>query len=68
MEGQVYLFDDLRGFGWIDSKDQSKRVFVHFSDIDAAGFRSLNPGEKVTFDVEENERGLRAKNVSRITA
>lgn len=65
--GTVKWFNAEKGYGFISNDDGSEDVFVHFSSIAAEGFRSLNEGQKVTFDVEmdpKNSSKLRAANVS----
>ncbi|MBA7477875.1 cold-shock protein [Candidatus Aerophobetes bacterium Ae_b3b] len=61
-EGTVKWFDDRKGYGFIE-RENGEDVFVHFSNIGGEGFRSLEQGEKVSFDVQEGERGLQAVNV-----
>lgn len=61
-EGTVKWFDDRKGYGFI-SRANGKDVFVHFSNIAQEGFKSLKEGDKVSFDVQETERGLQAVNV-----
>jgi CspA family cold shock protein len=61
--GTVKWFNDSKGFGYITPDDGSKDVFVHFSAIAAAGFKTLKENDKVQFDVEENPKGPRAANV-----
>jgi len=61
-EGTVKWFNDAKGFGFI-SQDNGPDVFVHFSSIQAEGFKSLAEGERVTFDVEDGPKGLQASNV-----
>lgn len=62
MKGKVKWFNADKGYGFIVS-EEGKDVFVHFSAIVAEGYRSLNEGDEVTFDVEDGERGQLAKNV-----
>jgi CspA family cold shock protein len=62
MKGKVKWFNADKGYGFIVS-EEGKDVFVHFSAIVAEGYRTLNEGDEVTFDVEDGERGQLAKNV-----
>jgi CspA family cold shock protein len=61
-EGKVKWFNEKKGFGFIESEEHGD-VFVHFSAIDGDGFRSLNEGENVTFEVEKGNKGLQAVKV-----
>ncbi len=63
--GIVKWFSDKKGFGFIEQEDGGD-IFVHFSAIAASGFRSLSEGDRVTFDVEEGDRGPSAKNVNKV--
>lgn len=60
--GIVKWFSDKKGYGFIEREDGGD-VFVHYSDIQGSGFRTLSEGEPVTFDIEEDSRGLKATNV-----
>ncbi len=62
MKGKVKWFNAEKGYGFIVS-EEGKDVFVHFSAIVQDGYKSLEEGQEVTFDVEEGERGQLAKNV-----
>ncbi len=61
--GTVKWFNAEKGFGFI-AQESGDDVFVHFSAINSDGFKTLEEGQKVTFDVEEGDRGLQASNVS----
>ncbi|HJQ39044.1 MAG TPA: cold shock domain-containing protein [Thermoanaerobaculia bacterium] len=61
--GTVKWFNDAKGFGFITT-DGGEDVFVHFSAIQARGFRSLKEGTQVEFDVTEGPKGLQAANVT----
>ncbi len=62
MKGKVKWFNAEKGFGFIVS-EEGKDVFVHFSAIVSEGYKTLEEGQEVTFDVEDGERGQLAKNV-----
>ncbi|MBC8461699.1 MAG: cold-shock protein [Deltaproteobacteria bacterium] len=64
-EGTVKWFSDKKGFGFIEKEDGGD-VFVHFSSIEASGFKTLAEGERVSFEIEESDRGPKAKNVNKI--
>ncbi len=64
MKGTVKWFNSEKGYGFIVS-EEGKDVFVHFSQIQGDGYKSLNEGEAVSFEVEQGERGLMAKNIVR---
>ncbi len=63
-EGTVKWFSEKKGYGFIEQED-GQDVFVHFSSIDMPGFKTLSEGERVTFDMEESDRGPVAKNVKK---
>jgi CspA family cold shock protein len=63
--GQVKWFNGSKGYGFI-TREQGGDVFVHFSAIQGSGFRNLDEGESVEFDVEESPKGPQATNVTRL--
>ena len=64
-QGTVKWFNDRKGYGFIN-QEEGQDVFVQFSSIDEAGFKSLSEGNRVSFDVEESDRGPEAKNVKKM--
>ena len=62
MKGKVKWFNAEKGYGFILS-EEGKDVFVHFSAIQSEGYKTLEEGQEVTFDVETGDRGQLAKNV-----
>lgn len=62
-QGSVKWFNAEKGYGFITPEDGSKDVFVHHSAIQAEGFRSLNEGEKVEYEVTQGQKGPQASNV-----
>jgi cold shock protein len=64
MRGTVKWFNDSKGYGFIEQPGGGD-VFVHFSAINAEGFRTLSEGEQVEFELRETDKGLQAANVIR---
>ncbi|MHC4132562.1 MAG: cold-shock protein [Planctomycetota bacterium] len=63
-EGKVKWFNPKKGYGFISTTD-GRDIFVHFSNISGDGYKSLDQGDTVKFDIVEGEKGLRAENVIR---
>ena len=66
MTGIVKWFNADKGFGFITPDDGSKDVFVHFSAIQGEGFKSLDEGQAVSYDLTEGARGMQAANVVKL--
>ena len=64
-QGTVKWFSQDKGYGFIKPDDGGEDVFVHHTGIAGEGFKSLEEGEKVTYEVTEGRRGLQAANVSK---
>jgi CspA family cold shock protein len=64
VEGKVKWFNPKKGYGFLATAD-GRDVFVHYSSITTEGFKTLDEGDDVVFDVVEGEKGLRATNVAR---
>lgn len=62
--GKVKWFSDEKGYGFIEQGEGDPDVFVHFSAIQGDGFRSLNEGDEVEFEVEQGQKGLQAASVT----
>jgi CspA family cold shock protein len=63
MRGTVKWFNDSRGFGFITPNEGEKDLFVHWSQIQGEGFKSLQEGQKVEFEVEQSDKGPVANTV-----
>ncbi len=64
-QGTVKWFNNEKGYGFISPDDGSEDVFVHHTGIAGGGFKSLDEGEKVTYEVVRGRRGMQAENVSK---
>jgi cold shock protein len=64
-EGIVKWFSDKKGYGFIE-RESGKDLFVHYTAITMQGFKTLAQGDRVSFDIEESDRGPEAKNVVKI--
>ncbi|AZV56891.1 cold-shock protein [Clostridium sp. AWRP] len=65
MNGTVKWFNGEKGFGFITGED-GKDVFAHFSQINSNGYKTLDEGQKVSYDVVEGPKGLQAENITTI--
>ncbi len=65
MNGTVKWFNDSKGYGFI-SREDGDDVFVHHSSIAGEGFKSLQEGDKVTFEIEQGDKGPSAVNVQKV--
>jgi CspA family cold shock protein len=61
----VKWFDARKGYGFI-KRDEGQDLFVHFSSIDMDGYKRLNEGDEVSFEIEETDRGPQARNVRKL--
>ena len=67
VQGTVKWFDSQKGFGFIEQdKEDAEDVFVHYSAIQEDGFKNLEEGQEVEFEVTETEKGLQAENVEKL--
>lgn len=65
INGTVKWFNAEKGFGFL-TQENGEDVFAHFSEIQSNGFKSLEEGQKVTFDVQQGQRGLQATNIVKV--
>lgn len=66
VQGRVKWFNNSKGYGFI-GRDEGADVFVHYSAISADGFRSLNPGDLVEFEIVQGQKGPQAANVVKLS-
>ena len=64
-QGTVKWFSEDKGYGFITPDEGSEDLFVHYSGIVGNGFRSIDEGEKVTYEATQGKKGMQAENVSR---
>jgi len=64
-EGTVKWFSEKKGYGFIE-QDEGDDIFVHHTGINGTGFKTLNEGQRVRFEIEESSRGPKAKNVESV--
>lgn len=62
--GTVKWFNATKGYGFITNDESGEEIFVHFSGISSDGYKTLEDGQKVTFDTTEGNRGMQAVNVN----
>lgn len=63
--GKVKWFNQEKGYGFITNNEDGKDVFVHFSAINQEGYKSLEEGQEVSFEIVESDRGPQAQNVEK---
>lgn len=66
-QGKVKWFNETKGYGFI-KQEAGRDIFVHYSEIQGDGYRTLTEGETVEFDLREGPKGLEATNVNRLAA
>ncbi len=62
-EGTVKWYDQKKGYGFVTRTDTGEDVFVHYTSIEKDGYKTLDNGQKVMFDIEQGPKGLKASNV-----
>ncbi|MAD51767.1 MAG: cold-shock protein [Candidatus Marinimicrobia bacterium] len=66
VQGKVKWFNDKKGFGFVTSNEDDKDVFVHFSALNGEGFKTLNEGDEVEYEVVSGPKGDQAANVTKL--
>ena len=64
--GKIKWFNENKGYGFIFQESDGKDIFVHYSDIDGNGFKTLSEGEAVEYELIEGPKGYHAKNVKKV--
>jgi len=64
--GSVKWFDSRKGFGFIEKEDGSGDVFAHYQDITGEGYRTLQEGDRVKFEITNSPKGEKATNIERV--
>lgn len=64
--GKVKWFNNAKGFGFIHEEDKEEDIFVHYTSIEGEGYKSLQDGQPVQFEIIQGPKGLHAKNVLKI--
>jgi CspA family cold shock protein len=67
-QGIIKWFDNKKGFGFIAQDEGGQDVFVHFSSISGEGFKTLDEGDRVEFEVIQSDKGLKATNVTKLSS
>lgn len=62
-KGKVKYFNDRKGWGFISSENLDKDIYVHYTQIEMEGYKTLKPGQEVIYDLATTERGYQAQNV-----
>ena len=65
-QGTVKWFSDEKGYGFISPEEGSEDLFVHHTGIAGTGFKSLQEGDKVSYEASQGKKGMQAENVSRV--
>lgn len=63
-KGRVKYFNDVKGWGFLSSDDVEQDVYVHYTQINMEGYKTLKEGQDVTFELAQQDRGYRAQNVN----